>query len=126
MRPPAVSNHRNEPCDHLWMATPLHAANPVTRAFETHFSNFLPASRALLLSQAGQHSARAFQVMRTKEDVAFFRASFGFIFPRRNACSCRRLLDAQGDQWAACATAHAVLMEGILARVCRETGALCP
>ena len=45
-----------EPCDRLrgWQRRAAHACDE--RAFETFFLNLSPASRALLLSQAGPHS----------------------------------------------------------------------
>ena len=69
MQPPAEASRRDDLCDHLrgWQRRAAHACDE--RAFETAFSNLSPASRALLLSQAGPHSSRALTVLPTHEDV---------------------------------------------------------
>ena len=46
------------------------------RAFETHLSELSPASRALLLSQAGPFAARAINVPPTHPDVTIPSAQF--------------------------------------------------
>ena len=80
-----------------------------------HFSDLTPASRALLLSQAGPFAARAFNVAPTRDDVTVYTqclvsrpaaapptAPTAAVAPRR--CSCRGQLDALGDHRTACAT----------------------
>ena len=107
------------------------------RALTTHFRNLSQASRALLLSQAGPHAARAFTVLPTHEEVIMPSAQFRVLLLRRlrlplpltpHACRCGGALDPLGDHRAACATAgvlpsRAIPLERALARVCREAGA---
>ena len=107
------------------------------RACETHLSDLTLASRALLLSQAGPHSARAITVAPTHEAVSIPNAQFRILLLRRlrlplplapRTCSCRGRLDTFGDHRAACATsgvlaARAGPLERAVARVCREAGA---
>ena len=107
------------------------------RALETHFSHLSPASRALLLSQAGPHSSRALNVLPTHEEVVIPSAQFRVLLLRRlrlplplapRHCHCRGQLDPWGDHRAACASAgvlpaRAIPLERALARVCREAGA---
>ena len=50
-----------------WQRLAAHACDK--RAYEMHLSDLTPASRALLLSQAGPFAARAFDVTPTREDV---------------------------------------------------------
>ena len=137
MRPFSDAPSREEPYDHLrgWQRRAAHACDE--RAFETFFSSPSPASRALLLSQAGPHSSRAFTVLPTHEDVTLPGAHFRVPLLRRlrlplplapRACACRRPLDVLGDHPAACATAgvlasRTIPLERALARVCREAGA---
>ncbi|OLP88685.1 hypothetical protein AK812_SmicGene29924 [Symbiodinium microadriaticum] len=101
----------DEPSDCLrgWQRTAAHSCDE--RALEMQLSALTPASRALLLSQAGPHSARALTVPPTSEDV-----------------SIPRPLDEYGDHRAACATSgilasRAVPIERAIARVCQEAGA---
>ena len=72
-----------------------------------------PASRALLLSQAGTHSARAFTVLPTSEDVVVPASHFrvfcscgacAYPFLSARACPGRGAPDAYGDHRAACST----------------------
>ena len=107
------------------------------RALETHFTDLSPASRALLLSQAGPHSGRVFTVLPTSDDVTIASAQFRVLLLRRlrlplalcpRTCRCGRSLDPLGDHRAACATSgvlptRALPLEHALARVCREAGA---
>ncbi|OLP76330.1 132 kDa protein [Symbiodinium microadriaticum] len=55
------------------------------RAIETHFTDLSPASRALLLFQAGPHSGRVFTVLPTSDDVTIVSCSVGCVFPWRSA-----------------------------------------
>ena len=91
------------------------------RACETHFSDLTLASRALLLSQAGPHSARAITVAPTHEAVSIPNAQFRILLLRRLrlprslapcTCSCRGRLDAFGDHRAACAARRARMATG--------------
>ena len=107
------------------------------RELETHFTNLSPASRALLLSQAGPHSGRVFTVLPTSDDVTIASAQFRVLLLRRlrlplalcpRTCRCGRSLGPLGDHRAACATSgvlptRALPLEHALARVCREAGA---
>ena len=107
------------------------------RALETHFTDLSPASRALLLSQAGPHSGRVFTVLPTSDDVTIVSAQFRVLLLRRlrlalalcpRTCRCGRSLDPLGYHRAACATSgvlptRALPLEHALARVCREAGA---
>ena len=93
---------------------------------QTHLSDLTPASRALLLSQAGP-----------RDDVTIPSALFRVLLLRRlrlplplapRRCSCRGQLDPSGDHRAACATSgvlptRALPLELTVARVCREAGA---
>ena len=96
-----------------------------------------PASRALLLSQAGQFASRALNVLPTRDDVAIPSAQFRVLLLRRlrlplplapRRCSCHGVLDPLGDHRTACATSgvlatRALPVEHAVARVCREAGA---
>ena len=108
------------------------------RAFETHLSELSPASRALLLSQAGPFAARAINVPPTHPDVTIPSAQFRVLLLRRlrmplplapRRCACHgQLDDPLGDHRAACATSgvlstRALPLEHAVARVCREAGA---
>ena len=96
------------------------------RACETHLSDLPPASRALLLSQAGPRSARAFTVSPTHEcaypvpsSVSFY--SGGCAWPSHS-------LRDPAAVGAACATsgvlaARAAPLERAVACVCREGSA---
>ena len=111
------------------------------RAYETHLTDLSPASRALLLSQAGPFAGRVFNVLPTHDDVTIPGAQFRVLLlllllrrwrmplqlvPRR--CSCHGQLGPHGDHRAACATSgvlstRALPLEHAVARVCREAGA---
>ena len=107
------------------------------RAYETHLSDLTPASRALLLSQAGPFASRALNLMPTRDDIAIPSAQFRVLLlrplrlplplaPRR--CRCHGALDPLGDHRTACATSgvlatRALPLEHAVARVCREAGA---
>ncbi|OLQ08844.1 hypothetical protein AK812_SmicGene7597 [Symbiodinium microadriaticum] len=52
------------------------------RAYETHLSDLTPASRALLLSQAGPFASRALNLMPTRDDIAIPSAQFRVPLPR--------------------------------------------
>ena len=135
--PPDSRSRGDEPVDFLrgWQRTAAHACDE--RALETHLADLSLASRALLLSQAGPHSARAFTVLPTTEDVTIPSSHFRVLLLRRlrlplqlgsRACSCRGALDEYGDHRAACATSgalasRAVPIERAIARVCQEAGA---
>ncbi|OLP85284.1 Ankyrin-1 [Symbiodinium microadriaticum] len=107
------------------------------RAFETHLSELSPASRALLLSQAGPFAARAINVPPTHPDVTIPSAQFRVLLLRRlrmplplapRRCACHGQLDPLGDHRAACATSgvlstRALPLEHAVARVCRAAGA---
>ena len=62
---PGLHSRHDEPADFLrgWQRRASHAGDE--RALETHLADLSPASRALLLSQAGPHAARAFTVLPT-------------------------------------------------------------
>ena len=112
--PPPQAPRGDEPADHLrgWQR---HAASACDeRAFETHLSHLSPASRALLLSQAGPHSSRALNVLPTHEEVVIPTAQFWVLLLRRlrlplplapRRCHCRGQLDPWGEHCVACATA---------------------
>ena len=107
------------------------------RACETHLAELSPASRALLLPQAGPLSARAFTVAPTHDGVVIPSAQFRVLLFRRfrlplplppRLCGCHGRLDALGDHRTACATtgalaSRALLLERAVARVCRAAGA---
>ena len=107
------------------------------RAFEMHFATLPPASRALLLSQAGPHAACCFTVCPTHEAVTIPAAEFRVLLLRRlrlplplapRVCACRRLLDPLEDHRAACANSGALAsralpLERAVARVCQEAEA---
>ena len=108
----------DEPADHLrgWQRRAASACDEC--ALETHLSHLSPASRALLLSQAGPHPSRALNVLPTHEEVVIPSAQFRVLLLQ---------LDPWGDHRAACATgvlpARAILLERALACVCRKAGA---
>ena len=107
------------------------------RAYETHLSDLTPASRALLLSQAGPFASRALNLMPTRDDIAIPSAQFRVLLLRRlrlplplapRRCRCHGALDPLGDHRTACATSgvlatRALPLEHAVARVCREAGA---
>ena len=84
------------------------------RTYETQLSDLTPASRALLLSQAGPFASRALNLMPTHDDIAIPRsAQFRVLLLRRlrlplplarRRCSCHGALDPLGDHRTACAT----------------------
>ena len=115
-----------------------HAARACDRhAFEMHFATLSPASRALLLSQAGPHAACCLTVRPTHEAVTIPSAEFRVLLLRRlrlplplapRVCACRGPLDPLGDHRAACANSRALAsralpLERAVARVCQEAGA---
>ena len=134
---PGLHSRHDEPADFLrgWQRRASHACDE--RALETHLADLSPASRALLLSQAGPHAARAFTVLPTSDDVAIPDSHFRVLLLRRlrmplplgpRSCSCRGALDAYGDHRAACSTSgvlasRALPLERAIARVCQEAGA---
>ena len=110
---------------------------PAMSALELHLSHLDAASRALLLSQAGPHAARALTIFSTSTELAVASPQFRVILLRRlrlalpvapRACACRGRLDPLGDHRAACANAgvlasRALPLERAVARVCQEAGA---
>ena len=134
---PGLHSRHDEPADFLrgGQRRASHACNE--RALETHLADLSPASRALLLSQAGPHAARAFTVLPPSDDVAIPDSHFRVLLLRRlrmplplgpRSCSCRGALDAYGDHRAACSTSsvlasRALPLERAIARVCQEAGA---
>ena len=115
----------------------LAAAAGDERALELHLSHLDAASRALLLSQAGPHAARALTVFPTSPELAVASPQFRVILLRRlrlalpvapRACACRGRLDPLGDNRAACANAgvlasRALPLERAIAHVCQVAGA---
>ena len=106
------------------------------RALETHLPHLTPASRALLLSQAGLHSGRALTVLPTSAAVALPEHLLVLLLRRLRlplplaprTCHCRGRLDPVGDHRSACATSGALAsralpLEHAVARVCRKSGA---
>ena len=107
------------------------------RALETPLSHLNPASRALLLSQAGPHSGRALTTLLTSAAVALPPEHLRVLLLRRlrlplplapRVCRCCGRLDPLGDHRSACATSgvlasRALPLEHAVARVCREGGA---
>ena len=100
--PPGPSSRNDEPAGTLrgWQRGAAHACDE--RALETHLADPSPASRALLLSQAGPHAARVFTVLPTSDVVAVPDPHFRVLLLRRlrlplplgpRACSCRGFLD---------------------------------
>ena len=134
---PGLHSRHDESADflHGWQRRASHACDE--RALEMHLADVCPASRALLLSQAGPHAARAFTVLPTSDDVAIPDSHFRVLLLRRlrmplplgpRSCSCRGALDAYGDYRAACSTSgvlasRALSLERAIARVCQEAGA---
>ena len=136
-RHPAQADDHDQPGHRLrgWQRYAARACDQ--RAFETHLATLPPASRALLLSQAGPHAACCFTVRPTHEAVTIPSAEFRVLLLRRlrlalplapRLCACRGLLDPLGDHRAACATSGALAsralpLERAVARVCQEAGA---
>ena len=136
-RHPAQARRPRQPGHRLrgWQRYAARACDQ--RAFETHFATLPPASRALLLAQAGPHAACCFTVRPTHEAVTIPSAEFRVLLLRRlrlalplapRLCACRGLLDPLGDHRAACATSGALAsralpLERAVARVCQEAGA---
>ena len=92
-----------------------------------------PASRALLLSQAGDHAGCFLTVLSTAPEfnvpdphfrvAALRRLRVPLPFSER-VCPCPGALDALGDHRAACARAGVLgPLERTAARICRESGA---
>ena len=96
-----------------------------------------PASCAVLLSQAGAAPCTCHHCPLTHDAVLIPSAQFRVLLVRRlrlpwtlapHACSCRGRLDVLGDHRAACATSgvlasRAMLLERVVARLCRGAGA---
>ena len=80
---PGLHSRHDEPADFLrgWQRRASHACDE--RALETHLADLSPASRVLLLSQAGPHTARAFTVLPTSDDVAIPDSHFRVLLLRR-------------------------------------------
>ena len=101
-----------------------------------HLSHTDAASRALLLTQAGPHAARAFTVFLSSAELTVPSPLFRVLLLRRlrlplpvalRACACGGRLDPLGDHRAACATSgvlasRALPLERAVARVCHEAG----
>ena len=113
------------------------ATAPVDReALETLFSDISPASRALLLSQAGPGGSTVLTTLPTRPEYAMHDDAFRVTLLRRlrlplpptaRVCRCGGELDILGDHRAACATAgvlvrRAVPVERTVAQICREAG----
>ena len=104
---------------------------------EMHFTTSDNASKALLLSQAGPHGGRAFNVLPTAPEFTFPDSHFRILLLRRlrmqlpagpSRCRCRRRMDKFGDHRAARANSgvlrpRGVPLEHAAARICREAGA---
>lgn len=105
--------------------------------FEALLTDLDLPSRALLLSQAGTHSAKAITTAPTGPDFEVDNPQFRVILQRRlrlplglapSHCRCGGRLDTRGDHRAACPTSghlrlRAGPVERALARVFREAGA---
>ena len=129
--------HPSEPGDFRrgWQRHADHVCDQ--RALEMLLPHLDPASRALLLSQAGPYGGRVFTVLPTSRDFDVPCAQFRVLLLRRlrlplplapRACTCRGRLDQLGDHRAACANSgvlasRALPLERALARVCQEAGA---
>ena len=113
------------------------ATAPVDReALETLFSDISPASRALLLSQAGPGGSTVLTTLPTRPEYTMHDDAFRVTLLRRlrlplpptaRVCRCGGELDILGDHRAACATAgvlvrRAVPVERTVAQICREAG----
>ena len=123
-RHPAQADDHDQPGHRLrgWQRYAARACDQ--RAFETHLATLPPASRALLLSQAGPHAACCFTVRPTHEAVTIPSAEFRVLLLRRlrlalplapRLCACRGLLDPLGDHRAACATSGALASRAMCA-----------
>jgi hypothetical protein len=114
------------------------AANVIqTRCRAQLFTVLDPASQAMLTSQAGPHSSRAFRTIPFGLDFHYPSHLFRFLLLRRlrlplqlaaRTCRCRRTRDLLGDHRAACAQAGVLrsrgeALERAATRVCREAGA---
>ena len=139
-RPPS---QQDEPADFLrgWQRRASHACDE--RALETHLADLSPASRALLLSQAGPHSARALMVLPTCEDVVVPASHFRVLLLRRlrlpldfgpRSCfffafAAAHLMSMETTELPAPHLVSGVLasralpLERAIARVCQEAGA---
>ena len=113
------------------------AMAPVDReALEMLFSEITPASRALLLSQAGPGGSTVLTTLPTRPEyymgddvfrVTLLRRLRWPLPPTARVCRCGGELDILGDHRAACATAgvlvrRAVPVERVVAQICREAG----
>ena len=117
------------------------ATAPVDReSLETLFSELTPASRALLLSQAGPGGSTVLTTLPTRPEynmrddvfrVTLLRRLRLPLPPTARECRCGGELDNLGDHRAACATAgvlvrRAVPVERVVAQICpRSRGAGC-
>ena len=115
------------------------AANVIqTRCRAQLFTALDPASsQAMLTSQAGPHSSRAFTTIPFRPDFHYPSHLFRILLLRRprlplqlaaQTCRRRRTLDLLGDHRAACAQSGVLqsrggALERAAARVCREAGA---
>jgi len=110
---------------------------PVDReALEMLFSEITPASRALLLSQAGPGGSTVLTTLPTRPEyymgddvfrVTLLRRLRWPLPPTARVCRCGGELDTLGDHRAACATAgvlvrRAVPVERVVTQICREAG----
>ncbi|OLP82561.1 hypothetical protein AK812_SmicGene36766 [Symbiodinium microadriaticum] len=100
-------------------------------------SDLDPASRALMLSQAGPGGSRALTALPTAPEFRLPSSCFRVVLLRRlrlpvpigpRRCRCGGALDALGDHRTACPTAgvlgaRGAALERAAARVCREAGA---
>ena len=113
------------------------AMAPVDReALEMLFSEITPASRTLLLSQAGPGGSTVLTTLPTRPEyymgddvfrVTLLRRLRWPLPPTARVCRCGGELDILGDHRAACATAgvlvrRAVPVERVVAQICREAG----
>ena len=135
-RPPGAANER-VPGESLrgWQRSA--AASLDASACAGLFLDLDPASRALMLSQAGPCGARALTALPTAPEFRLQSSHFRVLLLRRlrlplplapRQCRCGGALDALGDHRTACPTAgvlgaRGAALERAAARVCREAGA---
>ena len=120
-----------------WQRLAARACDARVPMRRTLLTSCTPASRALLLSQAGPFAARALNVLPTRDEISIPSAQFRVLLlrglrlplplaPRR--CRCHGELDPLGDHCSACATSgvlatRALPLEHAVVRVCHEAGA---
>ena len=138
--PRSLENHGEFCASWTFFSLQITFASDITcdeRACETHLAELSPASRALLLSQAGPHSTQAFTVAPTHGGVVILSVQFRVLLLRRlrlplplapRLCGCHERLDTLGDHRTASATtgvlaSRALPLERAVARACREAGA---